>query len=92
MLRRVLVPVPLVVWCLFSFSANSSEKLFCEIVEDPCLFLEELWWVLISLLLFFREFNGFRCFFLGAAGPRGAGGLAGFRFPCVLRGFKGRLK
>ena len=60
------VPVPLS-GASFCF-AKSSEKWFCEIVEDPWWFLDEFLWVLsISFPVFFKfeDFGGF----FGAAGP-----------------------
>ena len=49
-------------------SAKSKEKLFCEIVEDPWWFLDELWLVLRGFPLFLEGFKDFAGF-LGAVGP-----------------------
>ena len=48
--------------------AQSSEKLFCEFVDDPWSFLDEFRWVLISFPLFFKGYKDFAGH-LGAAGP-----------------------
>ena len=65
---------------------KSNGKWFCEIVDDPWGFLDELWWILISAPLFSKDLKDL-VGFLRAAGPPGGCSLGGFRFPCVLLGF-----
>ena len=49
---------------------ETKKKWFCEILDDPWMFPDEFWWILISKLFFDFEriFMGFH-WFLGAAGP-----------------------
>ena len=61
-------------------SAEWNEKWSCEIMEDPCWFLDELWWLLTGFLLFFKGFKNFAGF-LGAAGPPVAVAPLAFAFP-----------
>ena len=77
--------VPLPLW--FGASAKSSEKWFCEIVGDPCWFLDEFWCVLISFPSIFEDLW---CFvgFLGAAGPPVPIVPVAFVFPVFCGGFK----
>ena len=65
----------------------SSEKWFCEIVDDPWRFLDEFWWVLISFPLFFEGFQDF-VGFLGASGHLVAVVLLACVFPVFCGGFK----
>ena len=68
--------------------ATSNEKWFCEIVDDPCWFLEEFWWVLISFPLVSKDLENF-VGFLGAAGPPPPMVLLACVFPVFCKGFKG---
>ena len=67
--------------------AKSSEKWFCEIVDDPWWFLDEFCWVLISFLLFFEGFKDFAGFLCAAGPPAPVVPLASV-FPVFCEGLK----